>query len=111
MFLERPLFGVGLDNFRLLLGKHLNITEWDTNIRANSLYIELLAGSGLAGLLAFAAMMGAVRWKLEAASVALGIFLIHGIVDVFLMTTPIYFAFWFLLGQAGRQPLPEASVT
>jgi O-antigen ligase len=111
MFLERPLFGVGLDNFRLLLGKHLDITEWDTNIRANSLYIELLAGSGLAGLLAFAAMMGAVRWKLEAASVALGIFLIHGIVDVFLMTTPIYFAFWFLLGQAGRQPLPEASVT
>jgi hypothetical protein len=25
--------------------------------------------------------------------------LIHGLVDVFLMTTPIYFCFWILLGM------------
>ena len=57
---------------------------------------------GLAGFAAFCAMMAAIRWKPDAASAALGIFLIHGVVDVFLMTTPVYFAFWFLMGQAGR---------
>jgi len=103
MFAERPVFGAGMDNFRLLHGRRYGLTDWDRTIRANSLYLELLTGSGLAGLGAFMFMMGAVRWKLDAASVALGIFLIHGLVDDFLMTTPVYFAFWFLLGQAGRK--------
>jgi O-antigen ligase len=107
MFAERPILGVGMDNFRLLFRRQDGVTDWDKNIRANSLYIELLVGSGLAGLLAFGVMMGTVRWRLDAASVALGVFLIHGLVDVFLMTTPIYFAFWFLLGQAGRGSAPE----
>jgi hypothetical protein len=107
LFAERPILGVGMDNFRLLQGTRRGIKEWDKNIRANSLYIELLAGSGLAGLAAFCVMMGMVRWRLDAASVALGIFLIHGLVDVFLMTTPVYFAFWFLLGQAGRSITTE----
>lgn len=103
MFAERPAFGAGMDNFRLLHGRRDGLTDWDRTIRANSLYLELLTGSGLAGLGAFMFMMSAVRWKLDAPSVALGIFLIHGLVDDFLMTTPVYFAFWFLLGQAGRE--------
>ena len=97
---KHPILGVGPDNFRLLYGRQFDFSNADTNIRANSLYLELLAGSGLVGLAAFGLMMSAVRRRTAAPMIALGIFLIHGLVDVFLMTTPIYFAFWILLGQA-----------
>jgi O-antigen ligase len=98
---EHPVFGAGLDNFRLLHGKQFGLNRWNTLIRSNSLYLELLAGSGLVGLAAFCGMMAAARWTASAASIALGVFLIHGLVDVFLMTTPVYFAFWILLGLTG----------
>jgi hypothetical protein len=94
-----PILGLGPDNFRLLYGKQLGLNRWDTKIRSNSLYLELLSGSGLAGLAAFCAMMIATRWNSGPLCIALGIFLTHGMVDAFLMTTPIYFAFWILLGQ------------
>jgi O-antigen ligase len=97
---QHPLLGVGPDNFRLLYGRRYGATQWDTKIRANSLYLDLLSGSGLAGLIAFCVMMKMVRWKPNAASIGLLIFLIHGLVDTFLMTTPIYFAFWILLGHS-----------
>ena len=97
---DRPLLGVGPDNFRLLYGRQFGLILWDTRIRSNNLYLELLAGSGLIGLAAFVVMMSTLRWNTTAASIALGVFLTHGLVDVFLMTTPIYFAFWILLGEA-----------
>jgi len=50
-------------------------------------------------------MMAAVRRSIVAPVLALGIFLIHGSVDVFLMTTPIYFGFWILLGQANENQI------
>jgi hypothetical protein len=103
--MKNPVLGVGPDNFRLLYGHPLGFSSWDTNVRSNSLYLELLAGSGVIGLAAFALMMASMPWKLDAARLALGIFLLHGIVDVFLMTTPIYFAFWILMGQADRDPV------
>jgi len=31
-------------------------------------------------------------------SLGAAVFLLHGLVDVFLMTTPIYFGFWILMG-------------
>ena len=97
---KHPIFGVGPDNFRLLYGRQYGANRWDTKIRANSLYLELLSGSGLVGLAAFCVMMAVVRWKPNASSIGLGIFLMHGVMDTFLMTTPIYFAFWILLGQS-----------
>jgi O-antigen ligase len=102
MAIHHPILGVGPDNFRLLYGRVFGESRWDTNIRSNSLYLELLSGSGLAGLAAFGFMMAAVRRSSAAPTLALGIFLVHGLVDVFLMTTPIYFAFWILLAQAHR---------
>jgi O-antigen ligase len=98
---QHPIFGVGPDNFRLLYGRPFSISSWDTKVRSNNLYLELLSGSGLAGLAAFGVMMSMVMRKAmtTTAGVALGIFLIHGFVDVFLMTTPIYFGFWILLAQ------------
>ena len=40
--------------------------------------------------------------RLNAATLSILVFLVHGLVDFFLMTTPIYFAFWILLGQADK---------
>ena len=44
MFLAHP-FGVGPDNYRLLYGRFLGLTQWNTSIYSNSLYLELLTGS------------------------------------------------------------------
>jgi hypothetical protein len=102
MFVAHP-FGVGPDNFRLWYGRYLGATHWNTKVYSNNLYLELLTGSGIFGLAAFAWVITARRWNRSAASLAVAIFLIHGIVDVFLMTTPIYFAFWILMpGRSHR---------
>jgi hypothetical protein len=93
-----PLLGNGPDSFRLLYGSALGYKRWDTNIRANSLYLELLTSCGVLGLIAFAGTMAAIRWNVQPAALAAAVFLVHGIVDSFLMTTPIYFAFWVLVG-------------
>ena len=95
---QHPLLGSGPDSFRLLYGAALGYARWDTNIRANSLYLELLTSCGILGLLAFGGTMAAVRWHVEPAALAAAVFLVHGVVDSFLMTTPIYFAFWLLVG-------------
>jgi O-antigen ligase len=99
LFRERPLAGIGPDNFRLRYGRVLGYDRWDTNIRANNLYLELLTGAGVAGLIVFGAMLVALRWSIQPASTAVVVFLAHGLVDSFLMTTPIYLSFWVLLGQ------------
>jgi hypothetical protein len=95
---QRPIFGAGPDNFRMLYGRPIGFTYWDKNVRANNLYLELLVGSGLAGLAAFCWMVSRVTWRVTAAPISLAVFLVHGLVDVFLMTTPIYFGFWILMG-------------
>jgi len=101
MFLDHP-FGVGPDNYRLLYGNYLDATSWDTKLYSNNLYLELLTGSGVLGLASFLLMVAAMRWRSEAGCLAAAVFLLHGLVDVFLMTTPIYFAFWIAMaGCAG----------
>jgi hypothetical protein len=47
-------------------------------------------------------MIASVRRSVSAPALAVFIVLVHGVVDVFLMTTPIYFAIWILLAQAHR---------
>jgi hypothetical protein len=95
MFRDHP-FGIGPDNYRLMYGKYLGAAAWDTNVHSNNLYLEILTGSGFLGLAAFLIAIGTRLWKADVASMAAAIFLLHGTVDVFLMTTPIYFAFWLL---------------
>jgi O-antigen ligase len=105
MFAENPLLGVGPDNYRLIYGRYLEVSDWDTNIRSNNLYLELLATVGVLGLGAFLAFGFLVFRRgrgtsAPAVAIALGVFFVHGLVDVFLMTTPIYFGFWILAGLA-----------
>ncbi len=99
MFADHPL-GTGPDNYRLQYGKYLGAERWDTHIYSNSLYLELLTGSGILGLAAFALVLLSMRWSAQAACLAAAVFLVHGLVDVFLMTTPIYFAFWLSVAAA-----------
>jgi hypothetical protein len=48
-----PLLGIGPDVFRHMYGPELGLTIWDDRLHTNSLYLELLAGTGVAGLAAF----------------------------------------------------------
>jgi O-Antigen ligase len=98
IFASHPL-GIGPDNYRLEYGKYLGATRWDTRIYSNNLYLEILVGSGIIGLTAFLFMLARRVWRNDGASLGAGVFLFHGVVDVFLMTTPIYFAFWMFLGM------------
>jgi len=101
MFWEHP-FGVGPDNYRLEYGRYLGAQEWDTNVHSNNLYLELLTGSGVLGLASFGLLLASVRWRAEAACLAIAVFMAHGFVDVFLTATPIYFAFWISLAKTGK---------
>lgn len=112
---DRPLLGVGPDNFRWEYGTYAGVTEWDRNTHANNLYFEWLADMGIFGLLAFlwfslqvarAAWRGLKRhtrdsqfwlWQLALMG-ALCAWYVHGLVDYFYEFTPTYTAFWLLVG-------------
>jgi O-antigen ligase len=118
MWRERPLLGVGPDNFRRLYGPYLGPRALDDRVNANSLYVETLADLGLVGaaslaLLFVALAHGAVRaWRSDrapermvviASGAALVAFALHGIVDNVLPATPLYGLFWIHAGLlAGR---------
>jgi hypothetical protein len=115
LFRSRPILGVGPDNFRWLYGEAAGRKTWDTRLYSNSLYLELLATVGLLGfggfvLLAGGALSGLVGKKgsLESAVLAASLtgFLVHGIFDYLLAFTPIYLAFFMLMG-AGSAALRE----
>jgi hypothetical protein len=109
IFASHP-FGIGPDNYRLAYGKYIGATRWDTHVYSNNLYLEILVGSGIPGLTAFLLLAAARQWGSDAASMGAGIFLVHGVVDVFLMATPIYFAFWMLLGMPRDEWKSEVEV-
>ena len=107
---ERPLLGFGPDSFRLRYGAYLGYERWNQGIHANNLYLELLATTGWLGLAAF----GLVVWRLVAliwtvlrrtttpwahgVALAVGAWLVHGVVDAFLGFTPTLVLFWFTVG-------------
>jgi hypothetical protein len=135
MWVERPLLGVGPDNFRLLYGRYLNLSNWDQRLHANNLYLELLAGWGLAGTLAFAGLMLVIarRWlnlwrsttgprgrprgrSVAIWSLALGgsflAFFIHGFLDYFLEFVSLYLLFWMVAGLiVSTERLSESGFT
>jgi hypothetical protein len=80
------------------------VRRWNDRVYSNNLYLELLTGSGLLGLLTFGILMGIKSWRSNAPSMAAAVFLIHGFVDVFLMATPIYFMFWIFFAMPETVP-------
>jgi hypothetical protein len=130
---ERPLLGIGPDNFRRRYEAVLSPTPdgqsyTDNRIHANSLYFETLADLGLAGIAALAflafALVRLVRTHYATgsllglgASAAVAAFFVHGAFDYFLEFTPLLGLFWLLLGltaaaeqghssSGGRQDTP-----
>jgi hypothetical protein len=127
---ERPLLGVGPDNFRrryqaILSPAPNGQTYRDTRIHANNWYFETLADLGLAGVaalgwMAFVLFRSIRRHFAEGnvagigVGVAAALFFVHGALDYFLEFTPLYGLFWLLLGltSAARTeralPVPSA---
>jgi O-antigen ligase len=111
---ERPLLGVGPDNFRRryedVIGPAPNGQPYnDTRIHANNLYLETLADLGLAGIAALAwlaiGLLHALRDSAAAghfaslgSGAAAAAFFVHGGIDYFLEFTPLFGLFWLLLG-------------
>jgi hypothetical protein len=48
-----PLLGIGPDVFRHMYGPALGLKIWDDRVHTNSLYLEMLVGTGVIGLAAF----------------------------------------------------------
>jgi hypothetical protein len=114
----RPLLGVGPDNFRHLYGAQLGLETWDERVQANNLYLEVLADVGVLGLAAFLWVVGAplrrARLLIKENALALGVilaigaFLVHGLLDSFLAFTPTALLLWMLLGMLAAQK-PQVS--
>lgn len=111
LFAQNPFVGVGPDNFRWRYGAAAGKDHWDTRTFSNSLYLEILATTGILGATAFFGLVGvAALWlyrftrsrgsSMATAALAssLGGFLVHGLFDYLLEFTSIYLAFWILLG-------------
>ncbi|MFW6182565.1 MAG: NBR1-Ig-like domain-containing protein [Chloroflexota bacterium] len=111
-FAQRPLLGMGLDNFRLRYGEVLETDgEWNQDIHANNWYIETLVSGGLLGALPFLAWMlllgistvrelgfrQATLWQTAIAAGLIAYF-IHGLLDYFLMFNDTGIFFWLLTG-------------
>ncbi len=116
MVADRPLFGVGPDNYRWLYGRYAAMEAWNQEIHSNNLYLEWAAGTGIVGILAFLwltwrIVQGTYRqvrsspasperiWRL-ALMASLITWFVHGMVDSFYEFTPTYLALWLVAGLA-----------
>lgn len=126
MFWSRPLLGWGPDSFRLLKQRFLAVPSGDDTILANNLYLELLSGSGILGLLSFLWVLweiGRTVFSRDFAitgpgGLAVGCFgvayltelAVHGFVDYFLKFTPTFVLFWVILGLLVLRPRTDGAV-
>jgi O-antigen ligase len=112
---ERPWLGLGPDNFRHVYGRYARIERPDPRVHANNMYLEVLAGAGVIGLLALLWLLGTAGhalWlrcrrapltRLMPAAAALAAWLMvagHGLVDSFLSFTTTYLTFALAAGLA-----------
>ena len=110
---DRPLIGIGPDNFRNVYGRHLGLVTWDTRVHANNMYLEALVGMGVVGLAAVLWLLVATFraiWRLwlrtpdaavplfGAAAAACAAIAVHGLVDSFITFTPTYVIFALTAG-------------
>lgn len=110
-FRRHPIWGIGLDNFRLTYGRELGHEKWNETIHTNSWYLEMLVSLGLVGSLPFFAWLtllvidmaqtlrrtSTTLWQVGIAAGLLA-YLIHGLLDYFLLFNPTGLLFWLLVG-------------
>ncbi|MGH2538126.1 MAG: O-antigen ligase family protein [Candidatus Promineifilaceae bacterium] len=107
----RPLLGIGLDNFRLTYGRELGWPSWNDSIHTNNWYLETLVSLGLLGSLPFLAWLGLLAFELfrtirrpavhawqVAVAVGLAAFMLHGLLDYFMLFNATAALFWLLVG-------------
>lgn len=112
---ERPLIGIGPDNFRIGYGERIGLTAWDQDFNATNLYLEVLTGSGLViGLAFFIWLFTVAARHLRSAAtlgwggsiiavIILASLLAHGLFDSFLtFSTAMYLLFTAALVSAAR---------
>ncbi len=107
---DRPLQGIGLDNFRMRYGEVLGYSLWNNTIHSNSWYIETVVSVGVIGAIAFFLwlLMLAIDiirrtavgdvWVI-AFGAALLAYLLHGLLDYFLLFNATGLLFWMLVGM------------
>jgi O-antigen ligase len=115
MVAAHPVLGIGPDNFRLSYADYAKLPDIDRRMHSNNMYVETLAGSGLAGALVFVWLIvstarmtaaGVRRTTGSAQPIAAGIAAavlaigIHGLVDSFLSFASTYMVFAITLGLA-----------
>jgi hypothetical protein len=124
LFAERPLLGIGPDNYRLRYGEAAHLSNFDRRVHANNMYFEILVGAGVVGGAAFAWLCWAIARQLAAAvrvsrgttqepaiaalaaaTLAIGL---HGLVDSFLSFTATYVLFAIILGLTSATLPPHA---
>jgi len=132
MFLEHPVLGVGYGNYRSLYGD-LAPDRLLSRVEAHSLYLQLLAETGLVGFCGFAFFLwtsfffslqsfrthdSLSRIVAFGACGAIVATLIHGAVDYFFNASPQFGAlFWLVLGlgswaaASGRSRVTSKAVT
>lgn len=123
MFKQNPWTGIGLDNFRLTYGDALDWQQWNTTIHSNNLYLETLTSLGILGALPFFVWLGSLLhqmgfagfhfrldWLTLSLATAILAFLIHGLVDYFLLFNATALLFWLLIGLwLAFRPRPSPS--
>jgi hypothetical protein len=122
---DHPVVGVGPDNFRLAYGPYAGIERWDRRVHANNMYLEILTGAGIVGLLALLWLLVSTGWQLWrrlehahgadhiAGAVMLALWLVvagHGLVDSFLSFTTTYVTLAMAAGLAFSAALESPEV-
>jgi len=113
---ERPWLGIGFDNFRLVYGDHLNLRSWNNTVHTNNWYLEMIVSLGLLGSVPFFIWLiwlnldmlkhtrqaGNKMWQIALAA-ALFTFMVHGLLDFFLLFNTTGLLFWLLIGLWVRE--------
>lgn len=110
MIRERPLFGIGLDNFRLTYGERLGDPNYDKTVHTNNFYLEMVVSLGMIGAFPFIVWLGILTYDIAQtlrrpdltmwrAALAAGLlaFLVHGFFDFFLLFNATGLLFWLLI--------------
>jgi hypothetical protein len=107
---DRPLQGIGLDNFRMRYGEVLGYSLWNNTIHSNSWYIETVVSVGVIGAIAFFLWLlllaiDIIRqfavgdvWVITLGAALLA-YLLHGLLDYFLLFNATGLLFWMLVGM------------
>jgi hypothetical protein len=128
MVLDRPVLGVGPDNYRWRFGDYSGLTLSHIGVHAHNIYLEWLADGGIIGLLAsawfslelFRASLRGVTdarsgssdrlWRLAIVA-ALTAWFTHGLLDDFFRYTPTLVAFCMIAGLAASTAAGRTSAS